>query len=713
MVGVRVSGLASGMDIDSIVKDLMRAERMPLDKIEKEKTTLEWKRDAYREINTAIYSFYNDLLDFTLERNYQTRSISSTNEDFITATAASGAGTGTYTISEVTHLATAANMINAGAISADKNNKVDFTKGLYSIKDSFAAKPVENEGIVNDPFKWQIGSIINEVTKIENETNTVELKSIPTSEETISVRINGKGVKVSFTKPENFEDTNETLVWFNTEKGTLNFNKTLAKNDVVEVDYAIDQKEETRTISRENKKIHLDGALVEESLEISFDKSDGTTVNLQFSPVNGEGSEQRIGRFVKDEGTDNEVILAEINYDTGEITFKDEFFDEYSIEDSEELELSIKSQQYYFTFDVATHTSEGKMYENFIVKGTETLNKVFEKVNNSSLGLMMFYDSHTDKVTLTRTETGNFSDEDDIQIGEGFLRDVLKFNGDKQFTEGINAKFTINGLDTERTSNTFTINGVSITLKNTFNETEGIQPVTLSVNNDSEKLFESIKGFVDKYNEIVEKIEEKLNEPYYKGYAPLSDLEREELTDKQQEKWEEMARSGLLRRDPILSSMITQMRSALSAVVNNNEINPQMTTLSSIGINTTADFRSAKLQLDETKLREAIENDPESVELLFRSGDSNSTFGEKGVVRRLRDILQGTRDRIQARAGNANMTEHQYTIGRQIANFEDRIERFEQRLQRLEDRYYRQFTLMEKAIMQSNNQMMQLSQFFM
>ena len=65
MVGVRVSGLASGMDIDSIVSDLMKAERVPLTKIEKEKTLLEWKRDAYREINKLLFDFQNELFEFT------------------------------------------------------------------------------------------------------------------------------------------------------------------------------------------------------------------------------------------------------------------------------------------------------------------------------------------------------------------------------------------------------------------------------------------------------------------------------------------------------------------------------------------------------------------------------------------------------------------------------------------------------------------------
>lgn len=709
MVGVRVSGLASGMDVDSIVKDLMRAERMPLDKIEKEKTTLEWKRDAYREINTAIYGFYNDLLNFTLQSSYQTRSVTSSNEDFVTATAASGAGTGTYTISEVKQLAKAATMISLDrGISGEA--KVDLTKSIHEIQDKFA----ENN------FGWKSGVLDSNTIKIESETtNTVAFLKNGQERFTddLSVKINGKGITVFSEKPTSTENLNitENYAWI--EDGQLVFNSPLKKNDVVEVDYVVEFKEETRKLTKDQngtiqKTIQIGGALNREFENILT--IDGTT--YRFVPIEHDSNE---GKIVPNGGADSDSV-GTINFETGLISFGDEFLSEKFTGDTKELEIEIKYQQRYFSFDATTHTSEGIRHENFLVRGDRSLNDVFKEVNNSSLGIMMFYDSYTDQVTITRTETGVFNTEgsSDIELNGEFFTDVLGFNFDTEkgkvatYQEGKNAIFAINGLETQRSANTFNINGVSFTLKNTFNESEGIQPVTLSVNNDNEKLFETIKGFVDKYNEIVEKIEEKLNEPYYKGYAPLSDIEREELTDKQQEKWEEMARSGLLRRDPILSSMITQMRSALSAVVNNNEIDPQLTTLSSIGINTTADYRSAKLQLDENRLREAIEKDPESIELLFRGGGTNATNSEQGVIRRLRDILSNTRDRIRDRAGSATMTEHQYTIGRQISNFEDRIERFEQRLQRLEDRYYRQFTLMEKAIMQSNNQMMQLSQFF-
>lgn len=57
----RVNGF-SGMDIDSMVKNMMAAKRVPLDKLNQDKQLLDWKRDSYREINSKLYDFRNNKL---------------------------------------------------------------------------------------------------------------------------------------------------------------------------------------------------------------------------------------------------------------------------------------------------------------------------------------------------------------------------------------------------------------------------------------------------------------------------------------------------------------------------------------------------------------------------------------------------------------------------------------------------------------------------
>ena len=63
----RIGGLASGMDIDTLVSDLMKAERLPLDKLTQKKQILEWQRDDYRSMNTLLSDFDKYILKYFFE----------------------------------------------------------------------------------------------------------------------------------------------------------------------------------------------------------------------------------------------------------------------------------------------------------------------------------------------------------------------------------------------------------------------------------------------------------------------------------------------------------------------------------------------------------------------------------------------------------------------------------------------------------------------
>ncbi|MEL3958713.1 flagellar filament capping protein FliD [Caldifermentibacillus hisashii] len=691
---MRVTGLASGMNIDEIVENMMKAQSIPLNKIKQQKTLLEWQRDSYREMNTLLLDFRSQLTNMKLSSFYRTRSVASTNEDIVSATVASGAGQSSYTISKISSLAVAESRMTNSGISKQSSNKVDTTKSLFTVQGAFA-----NE------MSWKQGSVESKsiVTK-EGEPITLGLADGVqiTDLENMTVEVNGiKYTVIDSGTPKSGE------VMVNKDTGELTFGDTIAANSTVKVNYVTDKKVENKTITKDTTQIQLKGALVAGQIKLSFKDSAGTTIELSDKP---KEDNSKIGEIIdKDKNK-----FGEINYETGVITFNSEFSNYFpaETENSEEkpkLELTITSQQNYFSFGLTTHTSKGQIDEKFLIQGSESLHSVMSKVNNSKLGVTMFYDSYSDKVTMTRKETGVYNENgQEIEFTDGdFLTQVLGFqNGDSgNYIKAENATFTVNGLETSRQSNTFSINGVTFTLKKTTDT-----PVTINVNNDNDKLYENIKSFVDKYNELVEKIEKKLSEPKYKNYLPLTDDEKEKLSETQQEKWENMAKSGILRNDSILSGLVTQMRTAIYSAVNQDDLDSAMKSLSAIGITTTADFTTAKLEINESKLKAAIEKDPNSIELLFNG--TGATDGQKGVIQRLYDKVNATMDQLKERAGNSYSVNNQFTIGRQLDDLDDRIERFEDRLADLETRYYSQFTAMEQAIQKANSQAAYLAQFF-
>ncbi|MGG0541466.1 flagellar filament capping protein FliD [Priestia aryabhattai] len=598
---VRVSGLASGMDIDQIVSDLMKAERMPIDKMKKQKQTLEWQRDDYRSMNLLLSDFNNLAFNMTLQSSYSSKTVSSADETKVKASATSSAGNASYTLSNVT-MATAAQSISANSIASS----IDPTKSLWSQRDS-----------------------IQTASSVWTE-KTVEQAAITLSADTSTIK--------------------------------------LAKGSVSAV----------------NKDIG--------TLSVT---TDGTSKAYTI----------KIGTKVETLGSD-EVF---INEDTGEMTFGTTLTSGSTIE-------AFSYQQNVLHFSMTTYDSTGKATGNiqdggstpFEFDGSTSLNTLLTQISNSKVGISAFFDEGTNKVVMTRKDTGNLSSIDSpdgpnmVFSGE-FLTGFLQLAGD---AKGTDAKFTLNGLETTRKSNTFTTGGVTYTLQNNFTG-----DVSVNVSNDTQKVFDTIKDFVTKYNELIEKINGKITEERDRNYQPLTDQEREKLTDKQAEQWDDKAKSGLLKGDTILSSGLNQMRSNWYASVSG--VSGAFSQLTDIGISTSANYSDrGKLVIegDGTKLKEAIEKDPQSVMDLFMK--SGSTTSEKGIVRRLRDTITQTVSKVEQRAGRSTWTSEQFLLGRNLKSVNSQITSFESRLTQVEDRYYRQFTAMEKAIQNANAQSAQLSQYF-
>lgn len=678
---MRIGGLASGMDIDTIVEDLMKAERIPLTKMQQDRTWLTWQQEAYKEMNLMLFDFRKQLVDMKLTSSYRSRTTSTTDENLVTATATSAASETSYTISDVTQLATAASKVNTGSVFSDPA-AIDTGTKLYDLESSFAS------GIT-----WSSGSVESENITVSaaNDTFTLDLATgakimNPTSE--MSVKVNGESYEIV----TNIGDLADGKVYVDQNTGELQFNQALNKNDVIEVNYVADQEVETFDLSADTSTFQLSKeSIVDSSVSITVDGTTTYTTNASGEVLDGSSN-----------------VVGSIDYTTGEITF------DTPIASGSSVEISYK--QNYTSFKIGSHTADGYKEEVFNVQASYTFDTVMNMVNDSDAGVSMFYDEQTGQMTLTRTETGNFNGDDPNDAGYAqdashqeiittgnFINTSLNFNGANE-TGGQNAEFTINGLATERSSNTFEVSGVTFTLKQEFTG----QNVTVNVSNDTEAVFENIKSFVEKYNELIEKMNDKVSEERYRDYKPLTDQQKEEMSDKEIELWEEKAKSGLLRSDSILNRALNDMRRDFYTQVENGELFDQ---LAAIGITTSSNYREGgKLEIDEAKLKAAIQEDPQAVEKLFT--DQGTTYANKGIVHRLYDTVNETMDRLNEKAGNPFNPSMESFLGERLEDLEERIDAFEDRLIDIENRYWNQFTAMEKAIQRMNQQSMYLMQQF-
>ncbi len=335
---------------------------------------------------------------------------------------------------------------------------------------------------------------------------------------------------------------------------------------------------------------------------------------------------------------------------------------------------------------------------------TDTMDSLISRINQQS-GVTAFYDPNSNQISFTAKNTGDIEGGPEISLStDGTLLDVLKVGTSNTDTtqgvntDGTNAEFIYNGVETTRSSNTFRINGVELTLKQV---TESGKPVTFSSTADVDSIYDSIKTFVDKYNEIIDKISDKIGETKYRDYAPLSDAQKKEMTDDDIEKWEEKAKSGTLKNDQILSSVLTKMRSSLGSIVNTGGAFKR---LSDIGISTTNNYlEGGKLEIDEDKLKEAITADPNSVYKLFQNS-SAKTSSENGLAQMVRANLKTAMDDIKTKAGSSSSVNNTFTLGKLLNQYSSRITDFEDRLKNIEDRYWSRFTAMETAINNANSQ---------
>ncbi len=322
-----------------------------------------------------------------------------------------------------------------------------------------------------------------------------------------------------------------------------------------------------------------------------------------------------------------------------------------------------------------------------------SLSKAMSEIS-SRTGATAFYDSFSGKIALTSKESG----AGELTVSGSFATAASLSNGIS--TAGKNAQFEFNGLVTERASNNFDINGFDIQLKQVTD-----QPVTFSSAPDVDKVVESIEKFVDDYNALIAGVNEKVREPKYRNFHPLSSEEKEAMKDREVELWQEKARSGTLRNDPTLSNMLSSLRVAMGSSVETKD--GERISLRDIGITTSKEYTDrGKLEIDKDKLREAIMEDPNKIHELFASNGKDGAT--KGIAVQYREAIDASRQTISNRAGTVGAVNDTFTLGRTIKTMNQQIERFEERLQRTEERYWRQFTAMEKAIQRANEQSAQL-----
>lgn len=375
---------------------------------------------------------------------------------------------------------------------------------------------------------------------------------------------------------------------------------------------------------------------------------------------------------------------------------------------------------------------------NVDVYDDDTMNSLMARINEKT-NVTVNYQTAADKFTFTAKEKGasgtikfDGNDANAQNLLKGIFGDDV-VSVDKQGQDAIVAvKFSGSDevIELHRDTNTFNVDGLAIAVKGEFGyEPENIDQATgkpKATNNDSavgidarvdaDKIVDGIKSMIEEYNKMIEVVNKQLTTRPDRDYQPLTSEQRKEMSEEEIKLWEEKAKTGMLYNDSDLRTLSSDLRFIISG--GNSQL------MSEIGITTSNLYSdNGKLSLDETKLRAALETDPQKVEKLFTAPEGVNDKGSSitGMATNLKNTMKKYVNTLgsweskgilvkKAGAESSPISLTENYMYKQLQEINKAITKLQTRLETERDRYIKQFTSLETLISQMNSQSSWLSQ---
>ncbi len=701
-MAIRMTGLISNMDTESIIKQLMSAQGIKKTRVENKKTKLEWEQDKWKELNTKIYKFYTDQASkMRLQKNYMTKRATSSNSDKVEITASTSAPQGTQKI-QIDTLASA-----------------QYVTG----KQLSVSGVTTSTKLVGSPLNFADGTLINitsgsKSTVLDVNSNTTVNDFIQTcknaglnasydaTQKRFFISSSESGAASKFTMTASSYSNSIADTYKNNIENLVNYS-SLSSSEQTVIDSAINAfrgatttdinyvtggtyNASTATDAQKQLKSAVDtlNTAVESATKANATKqvSDGIRSAIENETVYNSKSYAGTYTAMKTSAWTTAGVDSSITIATAKIAYDKSITGVTLTEDEKKqaaayTELN-KQVDALVAADLANTDNVNKIntivntnlnnYQSTVLANVQNLAGVSITTNSSLTNLGL------NNIDGTATPTG----------GTGMV-----------VVAATDSKIILNGATLTGTTNTMEVNGMTINLKGTTDSATN-ETISLTVSDDTQAVYDSVKSFITDYNNLLK----EMNKLYYastaKGYEPLTDEQKESMSDDQIEKWETKIKDTLLRRDDKLSSVISSMKTAMTSSVN---VDGKNYSLSSYGIMTSIDFTEKGLlhiygdttdptySSYEDKLKTAIAKDPDTVMKAL-----------SGIANKLHSTMT---DKMKSSSLNSAFTFYNdKEITKQLKSYGDEINEWESRLKKIEDRYYKQFSAMETAMAKLNSQ---------
>lgn len=735
---IRLSGLSSGMDTDSMVKELVKASSAKKDKLVKAQTKLGWKQTAWQEMNTKIYNnFFLKTLDaMRSQGNYNKRTTTVADPTVASVVAGANAANGTQTLA-VDKLAT------AGALTGKKlSSNKSYTKnstmealGALSAGDTAKIKVTVGgkETSINLTSDMTIDTLTTKLNAAgviasfdeENQRIFINSKKSGAAGEFTLAADNTNGLTalsgLGLLSKEDVTNNPEYRLWadlkgINDDETLVNLqNAGKISAEVAARVAALKKNNESLSKSNEgitdiidelnrNKTLYLGTDQFKDAMKAA-DPTETLTLDENITNLNGkvEQIKKDMNRFKEldakkatDEGLtpaeeEEYRILGQAGTDGAWDTLPGDEKNLAILNEAKNYDTEIKAQEDKRDANIAQmnanndrigSTTDGS---GTVLPGTGTGTALLEGEVEADL---------VDKV--------NASAEAIRQAG------LITGGGDSSVRiMGTDAEITLNGAKFTSSSNVFSVNGLTITAKSVSAIDPGTNKAintTINTEVDTEGIYNQIKNFFKEYNKLIIEMDSKYNAVSSKGYEPLTSEEKEALSETEIKEWEAKIKDSLLKRDSDLGSISSMFKTTMMQGI---EINGKKLSLLSYGIETQSYFNAADNEksayhiagdADDTvsfketdKLKKAIIANPDEVGEFFSKFTTtlyDELNEEMKFVKDYRSTFKVYDDKKMAS---------------DYKDYTDKIKAQEKKLTALEDRYYKQFTAMEKAMSKLNS----------
>lgn len=721
---IRLSGMTSGLDTDAIVQELVSAYSLKTEKYEKQQTKLEWKQDAWKTLNTKIYSLYTNVSNMRMSGTYNLKKTTVSDNTKATVSANADAVTGTQ---KLNILQTAqASYITGGKLGDEVTTKTKMSELGY--KDGDTSFKVESKDGKTHEIKITKATTVKEVIDQLKEAGLNA--SFDSTNKRIFISAKESGKSNDFNLLADSKEGNEVLstLGLNTalldDKGnfingaekyqdaykiyqdaqaadlsvTEYINKQLedyVKNKTTISDY----KKLEQQLTARNAHNAVYAALNKEGLTSRTVEVDGEEVQQGITSAqlrdltkavyaDSKLTESEVKKYIEDNG----ITLVDGTTAT----------DIYNVLKEQTANLS-KSAAYSKKYDDLIKYSPAQLEEQ--IANAKTAYDEAVKANEENQFVYLLDENDTDeKLNSAIQQISNTADR-----AAEIKADVKKYSeGAAYKITGQDAIIKINGVEFTNATNSFAINGLTINAEAVTGDGED-NAISITTNVDTQGIYDKIKDFLTEYNNVINEMTRLYNADSASDYEPLTDEEREAMSEEQIEKWENKIKESLLRRDDSLNSVMNAMINAMSQ---SYEVNGQKLSLGSFGISTLGFLNSAEHEQyafhidgdedDENtsgkkdKLMKAIETDPDQLMDFMQKLMSNlyTSIDEKMKSTELSSAYKVYNDK---------------ELDKESTRIAQMISKWESKISDKEEYYYKKFSQMEVALSKLQSQTSSIS----